>query len=285
MKALVLSGGGSAGPYHLGVMEHLHGTLGMRYDMYVGVSVGALISAKMAMYPSGEELKGLLETRKLFLKVKTKHIWKHWSGGILTSLLPWMKKTSLINSTPLEKLVRKLLSHKRLLESDKKLIVGAVSLTSGKYQTFAKNHGAIVEAVLASASYPVFFKPVKVYNEYYSDGGVRTVTPIEAAIRGGATHIDVVTCIPKEGEGWSGSSVMDNVSRTLGLMSDQIVDDDLARGLKLAEERGVTVRFWRPRKQVVEDPLEFKPSEAKKAYAQGHRDAKAFPNGMRLPRY
>lgn len=273
MKALVLSGGGSAGPFHLGALERLY-ALGHRYDMYVGVSVGALISSFLAMYPSGQETKGLLECRKLFLRVKNRNIWKHWSGGIFTSILPWLNKHSLYNSSPLERLARKTLSEPALRASDKQLLVGAVSLTTGKYRVFDKSFPHITEAVLASASYPVFFKPIEIDGQLWSDGGLRNVTPIKAALDAGATEVHCVTCVPQERGIWKGGGVLDVAGRALSLVMDEVVSGDLE-----SYNTNVPVTIWQAQSEVVADPLGFYPGEAKLAYQKGYYTVRDNPGG------
>lgn len=279
MKALVLSGGGSAGPFHLGVMEYLHAR-GNRYDLFVGVSVGALVAANMCQHPKGRATQALLKTRRLFLSVKTRNIWKHWSGGMLTAFLPWLKKESLYDSGPFERLVKRRLSRKSLQESGVKLLVGAVNLNTGKYETFDQDSPDIVKAVIASASYPVFFKPVKIGKDKYSDGGIRTVTPIQAAIDAGATEIDIITCVPPEGGRWDGGGMLSTAGRDLSLMVDEIVCNDLRLGIEMAREKGIKVRLWRPNKQVVKDPLEFIPKEARELYQAGYNHAHQNPEGI-----
>jgi len=48
MKALVLSGGGSAGAFQVGVLRYLVDNENVEYDIHTGISVGALNSALLA---------------------------------------------------------------------------------------------------------------------------------------------------------------------------------------------------------------------------------------------
>lgn len=55
MRALVLSGGAVHGAYQMGAIKYLVEDLGLEYDFFAGVSVGALNSAYMSLYPKGQE--------------------------------------------------------------------------------------------------------------------------------------------------------------------------------------------------------------------------------------
>ncbi len=277
MKALVLSGGGAAGPYHLGVMEKLYAE-GHRYDIFCGVSVGALISSHMAQYDKSKQTRGLRDIREIFYRMRNPNIWRPWMGGVITGLL-W--KTSLKNSAPLAKTVRKLLDPEKVRNSGVKLRMGAVNLNSGKYEWFDENEEFLHEATLASSSFPVFFNPIKIRGDLYTDGGVRTVTPVEEAIRAGATHIDVVCCVPPEGATKEGfSTAVDVGARCLALAMDEIISNDLDSMYHTCKSRGIKFRVWRPKSLLLKDSLNFDPKEARALYMRGYKDAKKYPKGM-----
>lgn len=277
MKALVLSGGGAAGPYHLGVMEKLYAE-GQRYDLFCGVSVGALIASHMAQYSTADETRGLRDIRNLFYRIKTSSIHRGWMGGPITGLL-WER--SLRNSSPLARLVRKLLDRDKVRSSGKKLRLGAVNLNSGKYVWFDEQEEFLHEATLASSSFPVMFKPVRIRGDWHTDGGVRTVTPIQEAIDAGATHIDVVLCVPPEGATKDDfGTALDVGVRCLSLAMDEIISNDLLAMRHSCEQKGISFRFWRPKTTLLKDSLKFDPEEARRLYLQGYRDAKKHPKGM-----
>lgn len=265
MKALVLSGGGSAGAYHVGVIRCLvdHGH---EYDIISGVSVGALVAGFLAQYPKGKLKEGLAEVEKVFLNIRTSDVYRNWHLFPLSVL--W--KPSLFNTEPLEKLVRSRVDSGRVADSGRILRLGAVSLTSGEYTLFTESYPDIPGAMLASASYPIAFPPVRLDGQQYSDGGVRTVTPLQAALSAGATHCDVVVCQPDlhGGNFPVYPTLIDNSIRTLELMFDEVADDDLrAAG-------PANTRIFRPNRAVVGNSLKFDPREARAAYHTGIADAR-----------
>jgi hypothetical protein len=64
----------------------------------------------------------------------------------------------------------------------------------------------LVKAVIASSSIPVVFPPVKLLDEWYVDGGVRDILPIQAAIDLGADQL-ACRCLSDEKGRVSGQRV------------------------------------------------------------------------------
>lgn len=281
MKALVLSGGGSRGQYHVGAISHLIGDLHMDFSLYAGVSVGALIASFLAQFKSGEESRAATALEALFSPVTDDDIWKNWWPF---KKLMGVWKTSFLDSSPLERLVFDRLDVRKIRESEKKLRIGAVSLTSGKYEVFDEKHIPLSRAVLASASFPAFFKPIRMEDQWWSDGGVKTVTPLMAAIKAGATDIVSITSSPVGSvSGFSKDPDAIKVAlRAIELQSDEIVDNDIKIALmynelvaagKRPNKRHVNIKVIRPKKLLNEDSLRFSPDEAEKIQMIGYRDA------------
>lgn len=283
MIGFAASGGGSRGQWHVGVLQHLMGDLQTDYAAYAGVSVGSLVCAFLAQYPSGQEVQASKDLTELFTGVTNKDIWKRWwPFGRLHGL--WT--SSLLNSTPLQHLVRDRLDMEKVRSSGKELYSGAVSLKNGLYKVFDQDHPSLVEAILASASYPAFFKPVEIPGlGYFTDGGVRQVTPIKALINAGCTRIDVSLCHPNRSYSTFAEepTAVDVALRALELMSDEIIWADVARALMYNEivrlggapdKRYVDIRVINPEFVLNSDPLHFDPEEAKAIQAKGYLAAK-----------
>jgi predicted acylesterase/phospholipase RssA len=271
MRGFAASGGGAKGQWHVGVVGRLMGDLKTDYDAYAGVSVGALVSAFLGQFKSGEEREASDALTKLFSGIENDHIWKRWFP--LGKLSIW--KSSALNSSPIEKLVRSSLDVKRVRASGKRVRVGAVALESMEYKVFGEDFQDLASAVLASASYPAFFRPVSIAGKLWTDGGVRHVTPIKALIDLGCDEIDVSICHPpksvipfeKDPE-WP-----DVALRALEIMSDQLIWADLAEAKhincriqlgdkSLAGKRQVAFRVFYPDKVLLSDPLNFRPKDA-----------------------
>jgi len=187
-RALCLPGGGAKGAFQIGVLLHLICELGEEYDIITGISVGALNGAFLAQYGKKNLKQGIKDLHLLWLEVDNAKIRKNWKPF---GFLHYLWKKSLYNSTPLEELIDEKLSVEKLKNSDIELSVGTLSLDSGMYTEYNGHSPNIKDAVKASASFPIFFKKVKLDGEYHVDGGVKETAPLAKAIELGAVDVRV----------------------------------------------------------------------------------------------
>ena len=282
MRALCLSGGGSKGAFQVGALRRLMIDEGRDYKVMTGVSVGALNIAGLGMTPYGapEKAAGWLE-EFWRTRVSTDAIHKRWFPfGRLHAL--W--EQSIYNSSPLHKLVRSHYFHDLILQGDRKLSVGAVCMDTGEHRYVEHTNQNFIDWVLASSSYPVFFKPVEIEGKLWSDGGLKRVTPIAQAITMGADEIDVIITynVDKLLSSWGDgrkAAVPEQVLRALDLMNGQIMYDDLRTvGLKneLAQleskYKHVKVRLIQPSTDLG-NGLSFEREEIHSMIEQGYRES------------
>lgn len=279
MRALVLSGGGVKGAYQVGALKHLIGELGASYDIVCGVSVGALNVSFLSMFKDDKEgITGLL---KFWESLDSSKIYKRWFPfGRLHAL--WEK--SLYNSQPLIDLMHSSIDLTRVRSSGKKVAVGAVSLDSGQYRIFTEQDDCFVDGVLASSAFPSGLKPITIDNQLWTDGGVKHITPLKAAITLGADEIDMILCSPT-----SATSKYDDSSktitlalRTVDLMTDQIVDADLqianmynqlVQSGGAPDKKYVNIHAIRPDNDLIDDSLRFENAEINRMIDIGYKDA------------
>jgi len=281
MRALVLSGGGVKGAYQVGVLYNWLYAQQIKYDILCGVSVGALNTSFLSQYKIGEEIRAYTDLLNLWGTIDDSKIYKHWC---IVRELAGLWKPSLYNSKPLMDMVRNTLDCKKIVASGRKLRVGAVSLNTGKYHLFTEEHPEIAEGVIASSAFPVFLTPIEIYGELWTDGGVKTVTPIAAAIDAGATEIDIVMTSPD-------SSVIDNsekpnalhvAMRVIDLMSDEIIANDvkmalminkaLDSGADMPGKKQISFRIVRPKELLIKNSLNFDPKEIRRMMDIGFND-------------
>lgn len=157
---LALSGGGIRGACHLGVLKALE-EIGLKPDCVSGVSVGAIVGA---LYSDGQPLDVCLkffENSKLTKSVK----------------LNMPKNGGLANTDSFRKQITDILNARTFSELKIPLVINATNLNSGKVKYFKS--GELIDAVVASASVPVLFNPVKIGDDYYVDGGIMSNLPAE----------------------------------------------------------------------------------------------------------
>jgi NTE family protein len=290
--AHVYSGGGSRGDYHIGFVRR-RAELGDDPQVVTGVSVGALVAAFIAQYPVGQFPEAAKNLETLFDSVETSDIWKRWFPF---GKLHGIHKPSFLNSEPLRELIDEKLDARAVNKSNRWLRIGATSLTSGQYKIFGGDFVPLKKAVEASAAFPAMFRPVRIGGEWYTDGGVRTVTPIQSAIDAGATHIHVCMTGPPNPslEFDSDPSGIDVAFRAIDLMSEEIV----AKDLKIAEmynrlidehidcdgKRRIEFTVTRPDSILNDNPLEWDAAKREEIQARGYHDAMALEDdGGRIP--
>jgi NTE family protein len=293
MRALVLGGGGSKGPYHLGAITTLL-SQGYRFDLFAGVSVGALVAAYLAQFDDRDVLMGHRALVDIMLRVNTRDIWRNWKFWRRAA---GMWKTSIYNSKGIHALIDKSIDPRKVRESGKKLRIGAVDLYSRGYTIFDETYVPLTKAIAASASIPFAFTPVAMGESLWIDGGVRSITPLASAIEAGATEVVAITLQAKNPSlrFEKKPNALDIGLRSIDLMSDEIVAKDIkiaqlytkVRSLELqlagatgraldetTDKRAVNVLHIRPELGLNEDSSQFKPAEATRLYEQGQEDAR-----------
>jgi NTE family protein len=278
-RALVLSGGGSKGAYQVGVLKKWLLDDKRDYDIVCGVSVGALNTGAICQTRLGNPEEAYKKLAEIWDHVENRKIRKFWFLWYLAAL--W--KPSVYDSSPLEKWVRSELDPEAIQNSGRKVRIGAVNWSTGEYCLATENSNRLTDWVLASASFPAFFKPIEIDGDLWTDGGVRNVTPVGAAIRAGAEEIDVIMCSsPGLGKPWNskGKNALSLALRAIEIQADEIVCGDLKEaGLKndLAERgadyKKVRIRIQRPESELIDDSLDFTPSKITEMRERGYADA------------
>jgi len=172
---LVLSGGGTRGFAHLGVIEALN-EKGIQPDVISGVSAGAITGAFIA---AGKSPKETME----FFK-------KGWFFKYSKTQIP---VDGFFKLDGLKKVIDKEIEIKNIEDLAVPLFIGVSNLNKGTIEYI--NHGPIGQWVLASSSIPVLFSPVKIGDYLYSDGGIIDNIPIEP-IKNDCEKIIVVNITP-----------------------------------------------------------------------------------------
>jgi len=155
---LVLSGGGARGFAHLGVIQALNDT-GIFPDVISGTSAGAIIGVLYADGHTPEEILNLMNV-----------------GSRLDFMRPALPREGLLQINGIIKILKTSLHSKQFKELKIPLFVAATDLNNGKAVYFSE--GDLFDPVVASASIPVLFQPVKIDDISYVDGGVLDNLPL-----------------------------------------------------------------------------------------------------------
>ncbi len=156
---LVLSGGGTRGFAHIGVIAALN-DLGIKPDVISGVSAGAIAGAFIAAGTSPERIVEIFKKGWFFQYTKI-HI----------------PVDGLLKLDGLKEIIEKEIDVKKIEDLEVPFFVGVSNLNKGTVEY--KNKGPLGKTVLASSSIPVLFAPVTLGRDLYVDGGLVDNVPIE----------------------------------------------------------------------------------------------------------
>lgn len=222
---LVLSGGGARGAYQAGILSGLAEVIGhdfgaQPFPIITGISAGSINASYLASASSTfvEQVNLLVHlwgelVSEQVIKTNPFTLGKlglGWLKDLSTGgLLGQPQSTHLLDSTPLENFLRQRIDFDQLRRNVDSKILDGVSVTSTSYAsgtsvTFFDSRDLTswtrsariglkttlaLEHVLASSSIPIFFKPVRIGQSYYGDGGIRSSSPLSPAIHLGADKI------------------------------------------------------------------------------------------------
>ena len=152
--ALVLGGGAAKGYAHIGLLKALEKN-GLKPDLIVGTSMGALVGG---MYAIGKTTKELEEMASKFNSI----------GGF--SLYSTLFKGNVLNVDKVKKIFKE--NFKEIKQEDTKIkfIAVATDMSTGTAKLF--DSGLIKDNVMASISIPGVFPSIKIDNKFYCDGGL-----------------------------------------------------------------------------------------------------------------
>lgn len=223
-RALVLSGGGGRGAYHIGVLNYLE-QVQWRPDLIVGTSIGAVNAAALG---SGLPLTAL---RERWLDLETADVQKMDAGDVLVDNLV-RHSDHVFDTTPLLQTLKghapKWYDRPWIIpdvlngpESPYEVWITAVDAQTRTLVYFGNRaeQGISPEMVQASCSIPLWYEPTRLAGHTYLDGGTIANTPFRKALAAGATEIIVVLMAP-----WPGRPVKSWETSRLPALEDELLD-------------------------------------------------------------
>lgn len=197
---LTLSGGGTKGLAHAGVLKYLDEN-DLRPSQIAGSSAGAIIGA---LYAWGKTPAEILE---FFKSIYFFH-WRHFT----------LKKPGLIDSHSFQPYFRAIFGEATIGDLPIDVHITATDMVQGKLKVFGPET-KITDAVLASAAVPGMLCPYEIDRHYYSDGGILNHFPADL-LQGRCDHLIGVYVSPVQDiEAKDLSSIKSVMSRALELLT------------------------------------------------------------------
>jgi NTE family protein len=181
--AFVLSGGASLGAVEVGMLKAL-ARRGVRPDLIVGTSAGAVNGAWLAGHPDAD----IDDLAAVWSTIRRSTV---FPAEPLLGLMAFAgRRPGLVPQRGLRSLVQAHLTFDRLEDAPLPLHVVAVEVLTGRDVRLST--GDALDAVLASAAIPGVFAPVVIDGVAYMDGGVVNNTPVSHAVALGADVVWVL---------------------------------------------------------------------------------------------
>lgn len=183
-EAVVLSGGGSLGAAQVGALRALL-SAGIRPDLYVGCSVGALNAAALAAAPGPDRLA---EIEALWRGLSSRDVFGGGRATLATHLV--RRDDHLYEPAALRALIRRAVPLADLADAAVPVHVVTTDLRAGRSCWWSA--GDPVTVLSASACLPAVFPPVPLGGSLHVDGGVTEPVPVTRALDLGAARVWVI---------------------------------------------------------------------------------------------
>lgn len=197
---LVLSGGGTKGVAHAGVLKFL-AEKNIEADVLACCSAGSIVGALHGIGKSGEEILDFFKSVYFFN-------WRHFT----------FNKPGLVSSHIFSTYLNPIFKDMKLGDLNLDLKIIATELVSGEQRIFQKED-KIVDAIIASCSIPGITVPYIVGNEMFSDGGVLNNFPADIIHQDCKKLIGVYVSPPQDVEIGDLQTIKSITTRAYELMS------------------------------------------------------------------
>ena len=205
LNQLSFSGGGSFGAVEIGILKRLQELENRKYDLYTGISAGALNAGYLSYYKNLN--LGIKSAEVLYSNIRTKMIY---------DLFP-NTGVSLFNTDPLRKTLANIVKTMPNVPAVHTLI-GATNMYSGKldiYNFEDQSDEDKVGLMMSSSAIPGMFPPIKFKDQLYADGGTLSNELID--VEHDDTYLNITFITPYEDYAYNDTpinSIKDMLCRT-----------------------------------------------------------------------
>jgi NTE family protein len=232
---LILTGGGARAAYQVGVLKAIADILPPRvhspFDIICGTSAGAINAVALASHASRFRV-GVRGLEAVWGNFHVDQVYRtdfgtlslraaQWLGALFFAGLGAHRPLSLLDNSPLRRLLGRLVRFDRIQQAIDAGDLRALAITASGYSTghsvsFFQGVSELEEwerarrigmrsdigldHLLASSAIPALFPAVKVHGEYFGDGSVRQLAPISPALHLGADRVLVIANSAATGE-------------------------------------------------------------------------------------
>ena len=187
LNQLSFSGGGSFGAVEIGILKRVTELDNKSYDIYTGISAGALNAGFLSYYSNIK--KGIQASEDIYSTLRNHMIY---------SIMP-PTGISVFNTEPLFDTITKVIGNMRG-QSVIHTLIGTVNLYSGNLDVYTFEDNDDMNKVLllmSSSAIPCLFPPIEYKGQLYADGGTLSNELLQVEHNGAYLNITFIT--PYEG--------------------------------------------------------------------------------------
>jgi predicted acylesterase/phospholipase RssA len=210
LNQLSFSGGGSFGAVEIGIIKNLMEKKVINFDLYTGISAGALNAGFLSYYKNINE--GINKAENIYKTINNRMVYK---------LLP-STEVSLLNTEPLFNTLLKVID-KMPNEPVVHTLIGATNLYSGNLDVYSFEDNDDLNKVyllMSSSAIPGLFPPIRYNGNQYADGGTLSNELLQVENNGQYINITFVT--PYEGYVYDNTpidSLKEMIKRTINIVT------------------------------------------------------------------
>jgi predicted patatin/cPLA2 family phospholipase len=209
LNQLSFSGGGSFGAVEIGIIKNLMERQIIKFDLYTGISAGALNAGFLSYYSNINE--GITRAENIYKTINNRMVYK---------LLP-PTEVSLLNTEPLFNTLFKIIN-RMPNEPVIHTLIGATNLYSGNldFYSFEDNDDLNkVYLLMSSSAIPGLFPPIRYNGNQYADGG--TLSNELLQVENTYEYLNITFITPYEGYLYDDTqidSLKEMIKRTINIV-------------------------------------------------------------------
>jgi len=209
LNQLSFSGGGSFGAVELGIIKNLMERKIINFDLYTGISAGALNAGFLSYYKNIND--GI---------VKAENIYKTINNRMIYKLLP-PTDVSILNTEPLFNTLFKIIN-RMPNEPVIHTLIGATNLYSGNLDVYSFEDNDDLNKVyllMSSSAIPGLFPPIRYNGNQYADGG--TLSNELLQVENTNEYLNITFITPYEGYLYDDTqidSLKEMIKRTINIV-------------------------------------------------------------------
>ena len=210
LNQLSFSGGGSFGAVEIGIIKSLMEKKVINFDLYTGISAGALNAGFLSYYSNINE--GITRAENIYKTINNRMVYK---------LLP-PTEVSLLNTEPLFNTLLKVIE-KMPNEPVVHTLIGATNLYSGNLDVYSFEDNDDLNKVyllMSSSAIPGLFPPIRYNGNQYADGG--TLSNELLQVENSDQYINITFVTPYEGYIYDNTpinSLKEMIKRTINIVT------------------------------------------------------------------